>query len=39
MWQEHNVHFANFDMATLRVIWFGWARFWVAGPEYGSMNF
>jgi len=30
-WQTHNIQFANFDMASLRVIWslFG-ARFWVA---------
>jgi hypothetical protein len=22
MWQKHNIHLANFDMASLRVIWF-----------------
>ena len=31
MWQKHNIQLANFDMASLRVIWFRWARFWVAG--------
>jgi len=24
MWQKHNVHFANFDLTSLRVIWFCW---------------
>jgi len=33
MWQKHKVHFANFDMATLRVIWFRWGRIWVAGTS------
>jgi len=27
MWQKHKVQLANFDMASLRVIWFRWARF------------
>ena len=29
MWQKHNIQLANFDMATLRVIWFPW------GPAFG----
>jgi hypothetical protein len=33
MWQKHNVHLANFDMATLRVSWFRWGRVWVAGER------
>jgi hypothetical protein len=24
MWQKHKIHLANFDKATLRVIWFSW---------------
>jgi len=32
-WQKHNGQLANFDLASLRVIWFGWARFWVAGTS------
>jgi hypothetical protein len=31
MGQKHQIHLANFDKATLRVIWFRWARLWVAG--------
>jgi hypothetical protein len=32
MWQKHNIQLANFDMATLRVIWFRWcAAFGLAG--------
>jgi hypothetical protein len=27
------IQLANFDMASLRVIWFRWARFWVAGTS------
>jgi hypothetical protein len=27
MWQKHNIHLANFDMASLRVIWFRWNPF------------
>jgi hypothetical protein len=23
-WQRHNIHLANFDRASLRVIWFRW---------------
>ena len=42
MWQKHKIHLANFDKASLRVIWFRWrlrshpahqndlARFWCA---------
>jgi hypothetical protein len=26
MWQKHNIQLANFDMTSLRVIWFRWAR-------------
>jgi hypothetical protein len=33
MWQKHKIQLANFDMASLRVIWFRWARFWVAGTS------
>ena len=33
MWQKHNSQLANFDLASLRVIWFRWARFWVAGRK------
>jgi hypothetical protein len=33
MWQKHNIRFANFDKATLRVIWFRRAPLLVAGPE------
>jgi hypothetical protein len=29
MWHKHNTQLANFDVASLRVIWFRWARFWV----------
>jgi len=29
--KNHNIHFANFDRASSRVIWLRWARFWVAG--------
>jgi hypothetical protein len=29
--QKHNTQLANFDVASLRVIWFRWARVWVAG--------
>jgi hypothetical protein len=25
MWQQHKIQLANFDMASLRVIWFRWA--------------
>ncbi len=25
MWQKHNIQLANFDLASLRVIWFRWA--------------
>jgi hypothetical protein len=25
MWQKHNIQLANFDVASLRVIWFRWA--------------
>jgi hypothetical protein len=32
-WQKHKIHLANFDRASLRVIWFRWARFWVAGTS------
>ena len=31
MWQKHNIQFANFDLASLRVVWFRWTRFWVPG--------
>ena len=24
MWQKHKIHLANFDKASLRVIWFRW---------------
>jgi hypothetical protein len=24
MWQKHNSHLANFDVTSLRVIWFRW---------------
>src|SRR5437016_590142 len=27
MWQKHNIHLANFDLSSLRVIWFRWAAF------------
>jgi hypothetical protein len=33
MWQKDNIQLANFDMASLRVIWFRWARFCVAGTS------
>jgi hypothetical protein len=38
MWQKHNIQLANFDVASLRVIWFRWATalptaFWLAVPE------
>jgi len=34
MWQKHNIQLANFDMASLRLIWFRWeARFWVVGAS------
>ena len=33
MLQKHNIQLANFDMASLRVIWFRWARFWVVGRK------
>ena len=33
MSEKHNIHLGNFDMASLRVIWFCWARFWVAGAS------
>ena len=33
MRQKHNIQLANFDLASLRVIWFRWARFWVAGRK------
>jgi len=33
MWQKHNIQLANFDKARLRVIWFRWDRFWVAGTS------
>ncbi|SRR6266508_1728272 len=36
MWQTHKSQIANFDMASLRVIWFRWAGFWVARPGDGS---
>jgi hypothetical protein len=26
MWQKHNIQLANFDLASLRVIWFRWGR-------------
>jgi hypothetical protein len=32
-WQKVNIQLANFDKASLRVIWFCWARFWVAGAS------
>jgi hypothetical protein len=32
MWQKHNSQLANFDLASLRVIWFRWgAAFGLAG--------
>jgi hypothetical protein len=32
MWQKHNIQLANFDLASLRVIWFRWgAAFGLAG--------
>jgi hypothetical protein len=31
MWQKLQIQVANFGMASLPVIWFRWARFWVAG--------
>ena len=33
MWQRHNAQLANFDVTSLRVILFRWARFWVAGTS------
>jgi hypothetical protein len=33
MWQRHNVHLANFDMASLRDIWFRWPAFGLPDPE------
>jgi len=33
MRQKHNIQLADFDMASLRLIWFRWARFWVAGTS------
>jgi len=32
MWQKHKIHLANFDKATLRVIWFRW------GPHLGCWH-
>jgi hypothetical protein len=36
MRQKHNIHFVNFDMTSLRVIWFRWARFWLAAHRNES---
>jgi len=33
MRQKRQIQIANFDMASLHVIWFRWARFWVAGTS------
>jgi hypothetical protein len=33
MGQKHQIQIANFDMTSLRVIWFRRARFWIAGTS------
>ena len=33
MRQRHQIQIANFDMSSLRVIWFRWARLWLAGTS------
>jgi len=37
MWQRHNVQLANFDVASLRVIWFRWGSLLGAGTSFTNM--
>jgi len=38
MWQRHNGHLANFDMASLGDIWFRWPGFGLPDPETGQTD-